>query len=599
MALPLSQSPFSRFGSYLVVNEWGESHPRRPKNVLPGFWLSGVHGFHAAREILRFELIQHGSSVPLTSCVEPACLTLAAATGGATIDVCLADPDVVRVRTRGGTLRLTLHEGAYNYAVPQEVPRRWLLNPASAFHFLTLYPVTGEVALDAAWGVGRCERVAVEVAPGPDGVAEVLLHAHVGFGEPREFSESFDAAVARVAAEFQQFLAPYVAAGVAAEFAETVENAAYLNWSCVVRPQGHFRRPSMLMSKNWMTNVWSWDHALNALALGRFHPELAWDQFMTIFDHQLPTGQLPDFINDAVRLYNYVKPPVHGWVFAQLLQMHPSFGTRERLTEVYGPLRRWTEWWFRFRCIGGDPLPLYYHGNDCGWDNASVFDAGVPARAPDLAAFLVLQMELLAEIATRLGLTREAAEWQARAADLLSVLLARFWNGRKFVVLNATGETAATADSVFGCLPVVLGTRLSAPVRTALALEVRRHLTEWGLATENPESSLYQANGYWRGPIWAPPTLIIVDGLRQIGERELADEIAHRFCALCRQSGFAENFAALTGAPLCDPAYTWTASTFLVFAGGFSASTGIRTRASFCPSPFAAGTSTASSSPPG
>jgi glycogen debranching enzyme len=402
-------------------------------------------------------------------------------------------------------------------------------------------------------------------------VAEVLLHAHVGFTEPREFPETFAAAVARVTAEFQQFLAPYRVAGVAAEFAETVANAVYLNWSCIVQAQGHFHRPSMLMSKNWMTNVWSWDHALNALALGRFHPELAWDQFMTIFDHQLPTGQLPDFVNDAVRLYSYVKPPIHGWVYGQLRQMHPWFDDRKRLAEAYEPLCRWTEWWFRFRCTGGDPLPLYYHGNDCGWDNATVFDAGVPARAPDLAAFLVLQLEQLAEIATRLGRTGEAAEWRARAEELLTALLARFWNGRKFVVLNAAGDAAVASDSVFGCLPVVLGKRLPASVRSALAVEVRRHLTAWGLATEHPESPLYKAAGYWRGPVWAPPTLIIVNGLRQIGERELADEITRRFCALCRQSGFAENFDALTGAPLCDPAYTWTAGTFLALAGSLPA----------------------------
>ena len=58
----------------------------------------------------------------------------------------------------------------------------------------------------------------------------------------------------------------------------------------------------------------------------------------------------------------------------------------------------------------------------------------------------------------------------------------------------------------------------------------------------------------------------IVQGLADSGEREFATEVARRFCNLCVKSGFAENYNALTGAPLRDPAYSWTASVFLLLA---------------------------------
>jgi glycogen debranching enzyme len=77
---------------------------------------------------------------------------------------------------------------------------------------------------------------------------------------------------------------------------------------------------------------------------------------------------------------------------------------------------------------------------------------------------------------------------------------------------------------------------------------------------------LYEPDGYWRGPIWAPSTHIIYDGLRQLGEHDRALEVARRFCETCRTSGLPENFDALTGAPLRDKAYTWTASVFLLLA---------------------------------
>jgi len=91
-------------------------------------------------------------------------------------------------------------------------------------------------------------------------------------------------------------------------------------------------------------------------------------------------------------------------------------------------------------------------------------------------------------------------------------------------------------------------------------------VTPYGLATESPESKLYGAYSYWQGPVWAPPMLIIINGLSSIGEAEFAKQLAEKFCNTCKKSGFARNFDALTGRPLRDPAYTWISSTFLILA---------------------------------
>ena len=89
----------------------------------------------------------------------------------------------------------------------------------------------------------------------------------------------------------------------------------------------------------------------------------------------------------------------------------------------------------------------------------------------------------------------------------------------------------------------------------------------WGIATEQPTSPEYKALGYWRGPIWAPSTLIVISGLMDIGEHKLAQDIGRRFCHMCKKSGFAENFNALTGEGQFDPSYTWTSSVFMILAG--------------------------------
>jgi len=112
----------------------------------------------------------------------------------------------------------------------------------------------------------------------------------------------------------------------------------------------------------------------------------------------------------------------------------------------------------------------------------------------------------------------------------------------------------------------VLGDDLPASVAATLARGIERHLTAHGPATEPVESPEYEADGYWRGPIWAPSTVLIEDGLRRAGHAGLADEISQRFRQLCEKSGFAENFDAETGAGLRDRAYTWTASAYLILA---------------------------------
>ena len=560
--LDIAAIPFSRSGSYIAFSRLeGPRHARR--GIPEGVWMRCVHG-DAAYEVMLFELVEGGALVPCEMKTTVSALTLQGPTGRA--EICIPTPDTIRVRVRGAGLRLTARSFRNHCAIP-EPDGCWIFNMAASFRFYRLVPLVGELTVDAPWEVKRCERMIADLSPAGGAVAEMAIEELTWMRHRKDHSVPFDKLRDDAQAEFDAFARPFL--NCPEPLRATAARAAYLDWSSVVRPHRLIKRPAMYMSKNSMTNVWAWDHAFNALAVCLSDQDLAWDQFMVIFDHQDSNGQIPDFINDVRYLTCFVKPPVHGWILTRMIELSGDLPPK-RLLEAYDRLSRWTNWWFAFRDPDGDGLPVYWHGNDSGWDNGTVFDVPLPLKAADLAAFLVMQMDALAGLADRLGREDEAGEWRRRADATLGALIDNLWDGLRFrCISTVTRKAADPSDSVFGCLPIILGERLPAEIRDALAAEIGRHLTEWGPATEHPDSPAYDPDGYWRGPIWAPPTMILVDGLRASGHAELARDVAGRFCRLCERSGFAENFDALTGAPLRDPGYTWTSSVFLVLANRY------------------------------
>lgn len=330
-----------------------------------------------------------------------------------------------------------------------------------------------------------------------------------------------------------------------------------------------------------MVQVWSWDNCFNCLALAVAYPETAIDQMLLPFDWITPEGRLPDSICHSEILYDYTKPPIYGWVLFKLLkglQTRDDGGayatssslfdvvSKERLTEIYDKVSRNTIFWYTARMSVNSRIPWYSHGNDCGWDNATCFDSQTMVSAPDLAAFLVVQNDWLAQAARHLGHTAEASRWSTKRDDIVTALVDELWGDQSqvFDFKDAYNGERWSAQTLLKFIPLVAAQYLPRTIVEAMVAGLASHMTEWGLATEDPTSSKYESDGYWRGPIWAPPTIIIESGLRQAGYAGLADEISRKYQKLCGRGGFAENHNALTGEGNRDLSYTWSASTYLV-----------------------------------
>jgi hypothetical protein len=358
---------------------------------------------------------------------------------------------------------------------------------------------------------------------------------------------------------------------VADAYQETAEMAWYLLWNCQAPAGGALTRPAIYMSKFWMNSIWAWDNCFNALAIAPADPHLAWQQLLLFFDHQNENGMVPDMINDLEPIYGFTKPPIHGWTIRKLIDLTGLDLSLPYLAEIYKPLSRLVDWWYDQRDFDHDGMPQYHHGNDSGWDNATVFDNGCPTESVDLAAHLVLQMETLAFIAEKLGKPKAAQRWKERSQKQLRDLLAHSRHQDRLISLrDGHARPPAGGRSLLDVIPVILGKRLPPTVLAQLVNDLSPSgpfLTQWGYASESPGSERYEPDGYWRGPIWAPSTYLLADGLVEAGYPDIAREAAARFCDLCvRQPGFWENYDALTGEGLRCPGYSWTASVFLLLA---------------------------------
>jgi putative isomerase len=570
----VSKIPFSSYGSYLSF-----STCERRGNAENSLYLYDVSGekIWQWNGLYKFEPIDsEGKTLTYKIIATPSLLTLQTESGK--ISICFENPNAIRIKLEGVAMKITSAVEGRERLIRIDGPNRWRMmgNPRFAFSLLrgnlsmqehqkmTIEPHSQATifSTDTTKTHFNCIDPLI-VTPDKSNQAEIVMERYVTEWIPVNYETSFTQCVENQKLVFLKWVERLPA--VSENYTNSMKQAAYCQWSAVVAPFDCMPRYGVLMSKNWMYNIWAWDHCFTALSLIDFQPSLAWDQMMIPFDHQDSLGALPDYTNSKHLSRSMTKLPVHGWAIAKMMNSKNPLTTNQ-LKEIYPKLVKWTNFWLIHR-NSKNGFPQVFEWFDIGWDNGSVFDTGCPVEAPDLCAFLVIQAETLSKIALKLGKNEEAAEWQKKSIDLLNRTINYFWTGEQFVNKRLTdGKWNPNSKSLYNYLPLVLGNRLPANIRNKMIADLKNKdgfLSPYGLITELPSSEYYTTDGYWRGPIWTPTTWLILDGIDNAGDHEFAKEIAKRLCDVINREGFYENFDAKTGAGLRDPAYTWTSGVFM------------------------------------
>jgi len=311
------------------------------------------------------------------------------------------------------------------------------------------------------------------------------------------------------------------------------------------------------------------------------------------------------------------QPPLHATMLRWMWQRAQNKAlAKQRLRDILPAIARHHVWWYRTRDPQHSGLVMTIHPWETGRDNAPSWDDAL-ARVPRTTR--PYQRRDLDHVA---GGQRPTQDFYDRVVFLMDFNHACNFNPETiarecpfrvvdaaivFILHRATRDLLALADELsipidaaplraalarteaaaprlwsaklglYANLDLVTGALIEQPVHGGFlswyaGIDARTQaatLAAWldeapfGVPSTRVGAAAFEAQRYWRGPVWQHMNLMFEAGLRERGETALADRIRASSLALFDASGFHEYYDPLTGAGLGGTTFSWTAASWL------------------------------------
>jgi len=358
---------------------------------------------------------------------------------------------------------------------------------------------------------------------------------------------------------------------------EPYQSQYYYAWwimrSGLVSSLYYMTREGMMPSKTHYVGLWQWDAFFHALAYRHVDAKLAEDQLRIVLDHQREDGMIPGAIHDEGIVTHLTapvdaavtKPPIIAWTALKLYQQSDDL---DFLNEIYEPLVRWNDWWFRHD-DDRDSIVQYDHPFSSGLNDSPMWDEGMPVESPDLNVCLCLQIEALAEIARLIGETEDVEMWAQRSRRLARRIVEHFYDPAAGLFWPTRNHRPIRVLTPFCLYPLWLGKLLDDKIAARLVA----HLTDPGqfwtaypVPTVSVSNPHYNPNQMWRGPTWLNVNYIFIDALVKSGYPDLARQLRDRTLELVlKHDDIYEYYHPETGdhPPRAAPTYGWSSALFI------------------------------------
>ena len=326
--------------------------------------------------------------------------------------------------------------------------------------------------------------------------------------------------------------------------------------------------------------VWNWDGAFHALALARRDAELARHQFRIMMKWQGADGMFPDVVRqDPAKgvFRGNTKPPVWAWA---VWTIERTASNAAFLREAYTALVREETFWQtkRFNTATG---MFHYDGNskktekrrlycgwESGWDNSPRWDGAEPWNIipVDLNSYMVLRYRSLRDIALKLGLTGDAAQWQRKADSLAALVEEKLWDAADECYYD---WDVATGDFIRVLTPASFMPLFTLTASSERAGAMARHAKrlEPGWPTVEYAHRAYDPVGYWRGRTWLNTAYFALKGLKFYGYGNIASRGRKTILGWVSadRRAISENYNSLTGEAAGWPDFGWSAAFTIKF----------------------------------
>lgn len=315
--------------------------------------------------------------------------------------------------------------------------------------------------------------------------------------------------------------------------------------------------------------VWNWDGAFHALAVARWDPQLAREQFEIILRHQQESGLLPDVIMESGEIVTgFGKPPVMPWAVMRVDRIAPD---TEFLAAAYGKFQAFERHLMANR--GGAAEGLFHYGGDqpaleSGWDNSVRWDNGCDNLwTIDLNCYMVMMYEALAYMAGRLDRPEEQTAWLRRAREVGAQINARLWDERTGAYLDRDRFTGAFSDVLTPASFMPLYVKIATPERAARMARLAADPDKLypGMPSVSYDHPEYRRDDFWRGPTWVNVAYFALKGLKHYGHDRLAEDCRATILDWCRQNPdeLWEYYDSRDGRGIGARRYGWT-GTFVI-----------------------------------
>ena len=560
---------------YLMLTEENEEQTLWVCALLSQMDTAGAGQTPRVGRLFPVKLQRDGKPLSYKATATPLCVTLDYDGGSARL--CLQQGDILRMEAENAEITLSPD------LAPHEIAKTrgdgsWeiLMNPVPK---TLLCPVKGEMDVTTGFNLytSQPENTVFTFTPDESGKADLALHLYKSNGWRMNPYPSFESVLEGIRAEFSAYMDTLPTVGE--EFAEARTIMGYLIWSHTMYID---ETDIIYMNKGIHRCTSNWQQCYHAMAQYT-NPRYAWELLLSVFRYQDDFGMLPDLLTDSYQSFGATKPPFQG-VALEFLKEHTdfAFATRKELLTLYKGLSDWVCWWMSYRDTDADGIVQYDAADESGWDDSSFFKLGGPTAAPDLATYLVLAMDNLAELADRLGRAYEAREWKARAEKMLKTTLNFFWNGETFSSRVSGTHEWVECGTLMAYVPLLLGKkRLPQEIIDKMCeklSEEGKWLSPYGLAGERLDSDHYRESGWSAGPVLGPAQLLVCLGLHFCGKDELAKEITLRYCHALVNAEYPMVINPKTGKDVSEFRWgkrypnrmAWTAAVFMTLASMYT-----------------------------